>query len=212
MRYICYLSKERVDTLFASAFDGIVDDVTSKKASEGSGSLDIGLSQVLSWIKAGLTFGGKRSHSVETKRRQNAVSRLAPVLAYIEREHTTSRLIDAVDKGRLESDLFEVNSSFSVPTWDPDSPAVDLLGQVRDFHLTLSCGKHNFSGLHAEGDRVIPTSTNRFLFEGKLSLPMNGLIKLAGVDPKHKRIYGSPLYLVLNPLERDLGDFNDVEI
>jgi hypothetical protein len=85
-----------------------------------------------------------------------------------------------------------------------------LEGHVADYRLRLSCAKENFSGLGREGLEFIPTSTNRFLFEERVALPMQGLVRLASVEPRSKLLMGAPLYLVLNPLSVDLGEYNDV--
>jgi hypothetical protein len=212
MRYICYLSKERIDSLFESAFDGVVDGVISRSSREASGNVDFGVSHILAWIKAGLTFGGKLSSSSETTRRQTAISRLKAVLEYISTQEDSTSLRQAIQQGKFSADWYEINTRLRVPIWDPQSAIVDLQGNVDGYELNLSCAKENFSGLYREGDRLIPTSTNRFLFEGKISLPMSGLARIVSAEPEQRVIYGSPLYLVLNPLNEDLGEFDDVEI
>ncbi len=212
MRYICYLSRDRVDSLFESAFDGLVDGVKRTTTGEGSASLEVGLSQMLMWIKSGLTFGGKLSREVETQRRITAVSRLDHVIAYVEREGTAAPLVQAIASKRISADWHEINTELHVPAWDPESDVVDMKGDVAGYELVLSCNKAHFSGLYSEGGRLIPTSTNRFLFEGNVALPMNGLVKVIDVDVGAQRIFGAPLYLVLNPFQIDLGEFNDVEV
>ena len=87
-----------------------------------------------------------------------------------------------------------------------------LIADIEGFTLKLSCAKENFSGLYREGDRMIPTTTNRYLFEGSLALPMTGLIRLAGTDLERRLLFASPLYLILNPVDENLGEYNDVEI
>jgi hypothetical protein len=213
MRYLCYLSKDRVDSLFETAFESIVDETTSESTRSASGDAEFGVSAILKLIKGGLKLGGKVSSSVETKRRQTAVSRLNAVIEDLKKSRSIMDLAGVIRSGgKFDAEWYEVTTRLRVPLWNPDAAAIDLRGEVESFSLSLACGKDNFSGLYREGDRMIPTSTNRYLFEGKIALPMSGLVKLVGIEPDNRILYGSPLYLVLNPLNEDLGEFNDVEI
>jgi hypothetical protein len=115
-----------------------------------------------------------------------------------------------VARDRLDHDWYLASSSFEVSGWDGSQPNVYLEGHAADYRLRLSCAKENFSGLGREGLEFIPTSTNRFLFEDRVALPMQGLVRLASVEPRSKLLMGAPLYLVLNPLSVDLGEYNDV--
>jgi hypothetical protein len=213
MRYLCYLSKERVDSLFETAFDGIVDEIDSKSSRSATGDAEAGFGAFLHLVKAGLKFGGKVSSSTETKRRQTSVSRLDAIIESIRKNSTVGNLNQVIDRGGpFDAEWFEVSSKMTVPAWNPASAVVDLFSRIGQFELNLSCGKENFSGLYKEGDTMVPSSTNRYLFEGTVSLPMSGLIKLAAVKLRERKLFGSPLFLILNPLNEDLGDYNDVEI
>lgn len=213
MRYLCYISKERVDSLFESAFDGIVDGTTETAGAEKQLGGEVGLSSLIAWLKAGLTFGYKSSNTSQSTKRKSAISRLEAVISFIDKTGSVCDLEEIIaERGQLTCDWYTVSTALRVASWTPDSSRVELIGRVKDFQLRLSCGTANFSGLFKEGDKYIPTSTNRFLFEGAAALPMTGLVILSSVDKKARVILATPLYLVLNPLNEDLGEFEDVAI
>lgn len=206
MRYICYLSKERVDELFEIAFDHVVDGVELSHGSEANLSGEFGLAAVLNWLKAGLSFGHKESNSSVSKTRVTAVSRLADVLKHIQKSCVTADLNDALTTGSLpKADWYFFQTDLTVRNWEEQSAALELVGHIEDWEIRLACRTRNFSGLYEEGGRLIPTSTNYYLFRGEVSLPMGGLVRLAAASQQEKLLRGSPLFLVLNPLDFDLG-------
>lgn len=210
MRYICYISKERLDSLFDQAFEGIVDEIIVDNLWEKTKGGNFG---ILQFIKAGLSYGRREATSTQTRKRRTAVSRLSSVLEYLEREEKIGDLVSLISqRGVLDCDWYSVTADFSVPKWERESQAVYLVANIHSYQLKLSCTKADFSGIHKEGEDDSPTSTNRFLFEGKVALPMSGLIRLDSVNKKQRLILGAPLYLMLNPLNVDLGEFNEVEI
>jgi hypothetical protein len=193
--YVCYLAKERLDTLFAQ-----VDEQTLA-ARPGARVVEP------------LPFGSPAASRTDTRRSRGAVGRLATVCAHLDRVARIGDLNAVVAaRERLDFDWYTVEFDASVPSWSPQAPAVDLQGTVSGFRLLLSCAKSDFSGLARENGTYIPTSTNRFLFEGEVALPMAGLIRIAHVDVATRTIRATPLFLVLNPLGVDLGEMSDVAL
>lgn len=207
MRYICYLSKQRVDELFETAFDHVVDTADVTKGEETTVGAEVGLSAVLAWLKAGLKFGQKESTAAVAKARVTAVSRLTDVLRYIERSARTADLNESLVSGKPlpQADWYSFHAELTVKAWQSGAPAVELFGYVGDWEIRLSCRTRDFSGIYEEAGQLIPTSTNYYLFNGEVALPMGGLIRLISNSPKEKLMRGSALFLVLNPLEVDLG-------
>lgn len=192
-QYICYVSRDRLDSLFHQLD---VDALTQPPLDNPLGHLP---------------FGHPAAATQDPRTLRATVSRLAAVRDHLERAARIGDLAAIVAAhGRLEDDCYLASTDFRVTGWDPAQPSVYLEGQVGDYVLRLSCAKRNFSGLGQEDGMFIPTSTNRFLFEDRVALPMQGLIWLAGVDVQDRRLLGSPLYLVLNPLRSDLGEYSDV--
>lgn len=214
MRYICYLSKERVDELFETAFDHLVDTVDVTKGGETTVGAEVGLTTVLAWLKAGLKFGQKESTGAVTKARVTAVSRLTDVLRYIERFARTADLNQDLISGKPFplADWYSFHTELTVKVWQPGSPAVELFGYLGDWEVRLSCRARDFSGMYEEAGQLIPTSTNFYLFNGEVALPMGGLIRLISSSPREKLLRGSALFLVLNPLEVDLGEKANVAV
>jgi hypothetical protein len=210
MRYICYISKDRVDSLYEEAFDAIVDETIERNTREKSRRGGFGVLQVL---KASISFGRKEATSAEKRKRVTAVSRLKSVVEYLESTVTIGDLASMIEKkGKLDLEWYTITAEFSIPEWQQESLEVDLVANVDDYQLQLLCSKANFSGLHKEGEKYIASSTNRLLFEGKVKLPMSGLVRLAGVKKEQRLIICAPLYLVLNPLNVNLGELNGVEV
>jgi hypothetical protein len=192
-QYICYIARERLNLLFQQLDAEALEDFRS----------DNTLSR--------LSFGHPGAAGENPRTRLAAVSQLAIVRDYLGRSTRVGDLETIVTaRGRLDHDWYLVSANFKVSAWDGSQPNVYLEGNVADFRLRLSCAKEDFSGLGREGAKVIPTSTNRFLFEQRATLPMQGLVRLADIDRPSKLIMGAPLYLVLNPLNVDLGEYNDV--
>lgn len=214
MRYLCYISKERVDELFETAFEHLVDTVDVTKGSETNMSAEVGLSAVLTWLKAGLMFGQKKSSATLTRARLTAVGRLTDVLRYIEHSAQTADLNENLDSGKPlpQADWYSFHTELTVKSWQPDSPAVELFGYIGGWEIRLSCRARDFSGMYEEAGHLIPTSTNYYLFNGEVALPMGGLIRLISISPKEKLLRGSALFLVLNPLEIDLGEKANVAL
>lgn len=212
MRYICYLSKERVDELFETAFDHLVDTVDVTKGGETTVAGEIGISAVLAWLKAGIKFGQKESSAAVTRARLTAVSRLTDVLRYIEHAARTADLNAVLALGNPASqvDWYSFRSELRVKNWEPGSLAVELFGHVGEWEIRLSCRARDFSGMYEEAGKLIPTSTNYYLFNGEVSLPIGGLIRPISISPGEKLLRGSPLFLVLNPLEIGLGSRENV--
>jgi hypothetical protein len=192
-QYICYVARDRLDSLF--------HQIDVETLSRPRGDRPLGR----------LPFGHPEAATQDPRTLRATVSRLTAVRDYLER---TARIGDlaaiVASRGRLDHDCYVASASFEVSSWDPAQPNVYLEGPVGGYLLRLSCAKQNFSGLGREGGTFIPTSTNRFLFEDRVALPMQGLIWLAAAQQENKLLLGSPLYLVLNPLRRDLGEYNDV--
>jgi len=210
MRYICYISKDRVDSLYEVAFDELVVGTTESSTREKSRRGGFGVLQIL---KAGISFGRKEATSAEKRKRVTAVSRLKNVVEYLKRETTIGDLASLIEKkGKLDCEWYTITAEFSIPEWQRESTEVDLVADVHGYQLRLLCSKANFSGLHKEGEKYIASSTNRPLFEGKVKLPMSGLIRLAGAKKEERMIIRAPLYLVLNPLNVDLGELDGVEV
>jgi hypothetical protein len=192
-QYICYIARDRLNILFQQL------DAEALENPHIGNTLSM------------LSFGHPEAAAENPRARLATVSRLAIVRDYLERTTPIGDLAAIVTvRGRLNHDWYLASSSFKVSAWDGSQPNVYLEGNVADFRLRLSCAKEDFSGLGREGAKVIPTSTNRFLFEERATLPMQGLIRLADIDRRNKLLMGAPLYLVLNPLNVDLGEYNDV--
>jgi hypothetical protein len=213
MRYICYLSKERVDELFEIAFDHVVDSVDVTRGSEANLGGEIGLSAVLAWLKAGLKFGHKESSASVSKTRITAVSRLTDVVEHIKRSCVVADLNSNLRAGTLpKADWYTFSADLTVRAWEAGAAAIELKGNVEQWELRLACRARDFSGLYEEAGRLIPTSTNYYLFKGEISLPMSGVVRLAAKSDADKVLRGAPLFLVLNPLETDLGALSNVAL
>jgi hypothetical protein len=192
-QYICYVSRDRLDSLYHQ-----VDLETLANPTGGSP------------IER-LSFGNPVAATEDPRRARATVARLATVREHLDRTDQIGDLTAVLaGHGRLDRPWYVVSTRFRVARWRTESPSVRLDGRLGAYRLRLSCAKESFSGLGREPDGVIPTSTNRFLFEERVALPMQGLVRLADADPERKRLLGSPLYLVLNPLHVDLGEYNDV--
>ena len=103
MRYLCYISKERVDSLFDSAFDGIVDGMTETAGAEKQLGGEVGLSSLIAWLKAGLTFGYKSSNTSQSTKRKSAISRLEAVISFIDKTGSVCDLERSATLGKCES-------------------------------------------------------------------------------------------------------------
>jgi hypothetical protein len=193
-QYICYLAYERLETLWQQLDEDALAEPEDDRLS-------------------GMSLGYPKAGATPARHAASAVSHLAVVLRYLDSSEGTKDLNELVSEGgRLDrrTEWYRVTSDFSIPEWDPKSPGVTLNGLLPGFTIELSCRKENFPGLAREGDSYIPTSTSRFLFDGDLALPMQGLIRIVSVG--RGLIKATPLYLVLNPLASDLGDLADVAL
>ncbi len=194
-QYICYVRRARLDELFAQI------DAETLAAPRP----DDALTQ--------LSFGHPDAGAEDPRAARATLSRLALVLRYLRKTVRIGDLGAIVEsKGKLDCDWYSVTLDARATAWDPSSPAIYLEGPVGRWTLVLSCVKSEFSGLNREHDTYIPTSTNRFLFEGRLALPLEGLVRLVGADAATSTLSGSPLYLVVNPLRVDLGALGDVAL
>jgi hypothetical protein len=192
-QYICYVSRARLD--------GLYHQVDMETLANPTGGSAIGR----------LSFGNPVAATEDPRRARTTVARLTTVREHLERTAQIGDLAAVLaSHGQLHHAWYLVSTRFRVARWRPESPSVHLDGKVGGYRLRLSCAKESFAGLGREPDGVIPTSTNRFLFEERVALPMQGLVRLAAADPGRRRLLGSPLYLVLNPLRVDLGEYNDV--
>jgi hypothetical protein len=193
-QYICYVRRTRLDEIFAQ-----IDAET----------LAVGGEDAL----ARLSFGHPDAGAEDPRAARATLSRLALAVRYLRKTTRIGDLPVIVEsKGRLDCDWYSVALDAHATAWDPASPAVYLEGPVSGWTLVLSCTKSDFSGLNREGDTYIPTSTNRFLFEGRHALPLEGLVRLVSADSSTSTLMGSPLYLVVNPLRVDLGELSDVAL
>jgi hypothetical protein len=192
-QYICYVARDRLDSLYHQI------DLHTLANSRGDHPL------------GRLSFGHPEAATEDPRSLRATVSRLMAVRDYIERNALIGDLAAILTaRGQLAHEWYVASASFQVSGWDPAQPSVYLEGLVGGYLLRLSCAKQNFSGLGREDGTFIPTSTNRFLFEDRVALPMQGLIRVAVEDRERKLLLGSPLYLILNPLRVDLGEYNDV--
>lgn len=213
MRYLCYISKERVDSLFEVAFDHVVDSVEVKKTSEDNVGVGLSISAVLDLFKAGLKFGHKDSNSSVATGRVTAVNRLTDVVKYLEAHDLTSDLSWALaEDSPLTKHWYLFSSELTVRNWEGESAAIELAGHLEGWELRLACRTRDFSGLYEEAGKLIPTSTNYYLFRGEISLPMSGLVRIVSKSKSEKVVRAAPLFLVLNPLNVDLGAHADVAL
>lgn len=184
--YISYISSERVASLFAQVDARTLAD---PKHLNRAGDL--------------IPFGDAAVPAEMERKRRAAVSQLAVVLDYLEK---TARICDLASivraREQLDCDWYFVETGFRSKPWDASTPLIYLSGRIEDYQLLLSCSKPNFAGLYREGDIYIPTSTNSFLFDGSIKVPLHGLVRLVATDPDAKVLRGTALYLVLG---RDIG-------
>lgn len=193
-RYICYISKNRVDSLFAQIDD---DTLTNSPRQDF----------------ANLTFGDPSTPWLEPRKRNLAVSRLAMVIDHIEKSSEIGDLNKIIKfKQRFTSSWCAVFATFLSEGWDSRSPSVYLTGTIDDFTVRLSCDLSNFSSVHRDGNIYIPTSTSRFVFEGRIPIPLQGVIVIVSVDISAKVINAVPLYLALTAVDVDLGEPSHVAI
>ncbi len=194
-QYICYVRRTRLDEIFAQI------DAETLAAPRADDAL------------AHLSFGHPDAGEEDPRAARAMLSRLAFVLHYLRETARIGDLRTIVEsRGKLDCDWYSVMLDAHATAWDPSSPAIYLEGAVGRWTLVLSCVKSGFSGLNRERNTYIPTSTNRFLFEGRLALPLEGLVRLVSADPATSTLSGSPLYLVVNPLRLDLGELGDVAL
>lgn len=192
-QYICYVARDRLDSLY--------HQIDLHTLANPRGDHPLGR----------LAFGHPEAATEDPRSLRATVSRLMAVRDYLERNALIGDLAAILTaRGQLAHEWYVASTSFQVSGWDPARPSVYLDGLVGGYLLRLSCAKQNFSGLGREDGMFIPTSTNRFLFEDRVALPMQGLVRVAVEDRERRLLLGSPLYLILNPLRVDLGEYNDV--
>lgn len=189
--YICYLSTERLASLYLQVD---AETLADPRYLHRQGVL--------------LSLGESAGAADMERRRKAATAQLAIVLDYLEKNAQIGDLAAIIStRGQLNYEWYFVEAQFRSGPWEPAAPNVFLRGSIEDFELLLSCSKANFTGLHKEGDIYTTDSVNYFFFEGTVELPLHGLVRLAAVDQHERILRGSALYLVLNT---DLGSLQDV--
>jgi TIR domain len=192
-QYICYVARDRLDSLYHQID---LQTLASPRSDHPLGRLSL---------------GHPEAATEDPRSLRATVSRLLAVRQYLDRNALIGDLVAILAaRGQLMHEWYVASASFQASGWDPALSGVYLEGSVGSYVLRLSCAKEYFSGLGREGGTFIPTSTNRFLFEDRVALPMQGLVRVAVEDRERGLLLGSPLYLILNPLRVDLGDYNDV--
>ncbi|MBE9479153.1 MAG: hypothetical protein IMY80_04235 [Chloroflexi bacterium] len=205
MQYFIYISKERVDELFETAFDHVIDGIEVSKSKSDKSDGNAGLT-IAGIFKTSLSFGRADSESSQSKARITAVSRLKDVVDAISKTQTVLPLADAINESDVApADWYLFQGSLTGKNWERGSVQVILTGSIAGWEIRLSCRAPDFSGLYKEGEDYIPTSTNYFLFEGEISLSMIGLVRIAHISREKHILRGSPLFLILQS-EKDAAE------
>lgn len=186
-RYILYVARERIGSLFQQVSTDVLETAPPD-------------------LDRLLRYGEPGSRAVDEAARRRAVLQLFTVLEHLERSERIGDLSAIVrDHGRLDCDWYQLRAAFDVGRWEVGNPNVHMSAKVGDFTLQLSLHKGNLTGVNKEDGQYIPTSVSYAVFDEACGIPLSGLVRLATVDLASKTLRGSALYLVLEPLDTDLG-------
>lgn len=184
-QYILYMARERVSSLFLQVPPDILERLDRRPM---------------------IAYREHSAIATDEEARGRAVRQLSAVLEYLRHHARIGDLAKLVaERGRLDCEWYSIGASFEADRWDAHNPAVGLSAPIGDYTLKLQCSKNNLAGVNREGSVYIPTSTSYALLDGGKGLPLSGLVRLAAEDRESMILRGSALYLVLEPLNADLG-------
>ena len=84
LKYFAYISRAKVKQLHEQIVDVSVRERSVTRSREGTVGVNVGSDSILGLLKAGLSFGGRQSATVEEVEHQTVIQQLKAVVAYIE--------------------------------------------------------------------------------------------------------------------------------
>ena len=199
MDYLCYISRAKVDALYAELDPEQYSDVAEQIISERSrgGSLNGKIGAV---VDGSLTYGRKDTVQLERKVKTAYAAKLRAVLLAIAADHGQIPDVEDLLNGDLVGDgqvYFHADGKFGVTDPGPaprEQDVVQLTAELPAARLHLSCSLRHFS--EGNGEQYLIHSGNALFFQGVVKLQLSGVFLL--LDRQGDDIYGTPLYLKLS--------------
>ncbi|GAB1511929.1 hypothetical protein [Actinophytocola sp. KF-1] len=199
MDYLCYVSRTKVDALYAELdpeqYSDVAEQIISERSRGGTVHSKIG-----AVIDGSLTYGRKDTVQLERKVKTAYTAKLRAVLLAIAADHgqipDVEDLLDGepVDDGQV---YFHADARFGVTDLGPaptERDVVQLTAELEAARLHLSCSLRHFS--EGNGEQYLFHSGNHLFFQGVVKLRLSGVFVL--LDRQGDDIYGTPLYLKLS--------------
>jgi hypothetical protein len=202
MEYFCYISRSKIDQLFASIEDMNVDEWQETQTTEHDIGTKIGadlsIAKIVSIFKGEITYGRKGVVQRERKIKIQYVEKLQKVLMHLAKKQPIPDFIKALQTNELDSIYYHYSGSFRVrePITEPKSNSVVTLeSKALSEDLHLDCSLRFFSESNEPDGSFLLHSTNSSFFSGAISLNFATAFILLGKN--ESSIVGTPLYLKL---------------
>lgn len=202
MDYICYISRSKVDQLYAQVDPLDAGDVvsTSTTTSTFKASGDAGTPTLFSFLKAGLSYGRSNVLQTERKAKRLYTEKLAKLLDHLQGRNEILLFEQLLETECASTNYFSYVGDFKVTTPLKEGGAlsaqvVTIESEFEGGKLFLDCSLRNFSDGNAQDGEFRLHSGNSSFFLGKLPLRFETVAILLSADKDV--LYATPLYLVL---------------
>lgn len=209
LKYYCYISKSKVDDLFAQTPKGNVEESDTTKTvglDLSAGTSKEGVS-LLSLIGADLSFGANGTIQYNKTEKMQYAKKLKIILKTLEYRKQIQPLTKESISERFDKLYYSITTRFHVSDESSvfqEGGYVDGIVKLEsdDIYdsgkkIVLACSMKYFSDTRSNGKYMIH-SKNYFFFKEKIPVEFFTVFVFNGCSTDNKRIFGSPLFLIMN--------------
>lgn len=103
MKYICYLSANKVETLYSQISEFQPEKIQQKRTNELEAKTDLSIPSIFALVKGGLSFGGRgrREYSIEGE--MNPLQKLNKIVEHLEQKRLLGDLNESINNHQVQS-------------------------------------------------------------------------------------------------------------
>ncbi|MET9730452.1 hypothetical protein ABZZ79_07265 [Streptomyces sp. NPDC006458] len=201
--YFCYISRNKVDQMYAQIDPSVDDEVTELRSTEHSlgarADVNWGIPHVVQLFQTGGTYGRKGFVQREVKVKETYLTKLRHVLLSVAGEEDIPGVAELLRETGRRAGCYHHAGKFRVTepvTERTVDGVITIASEVAGRPLLLDCSLRNFSEGPLPDGSFNVSSANRRFFDQDLELSMTTVFLLLEATPE--RLVGTPLFLKLS--------------
>lgn len=215
LKYYCYISKNKIDDLYMQTSLGNIEEKEIQKKIDLDISSGVAKDKfsLLALLGADLSYGANGIIQFNKKEKVQYAKKLNDVIKILEKENLIQDLCLNDSLLQLNSLYYYVNEEFFVTDSAGvinDNGYVDGIVEIgtdtnkkNGVTIKLTCSMKYFSDSRLDGKYMIHSGNYHF-FKSKCKIKFETVFILTNFDRENKTIYGSPLFLAINPIKGEL--------